>query len=539
MKRGNPTTEITRNDFSQHDEDPSGKAKAGDSTKTHPTVYIVFFSLLLDLLAFTMILPLLPSLLEYYRVNDQMGLHTSLSNSIRSFREIVGAPERFSSVLFGGFLGSMFSFLQFLVSPIAGGLSDYYGRKPILLLSLFGIMSSYGLWAISNNFGLFVLARFIGGLSKGNISLSMAIITDVSNKENRGKGMALVGIAFSIGFIVGPMIGAVFSRFSDKSTDHWFVFPALFAMLLAGCDILFCLLCLKETLPIEKRAKTVINSLSQAMELISIKALFRFDAVKNLSKPDLESLKQLGFIYFVYLFLYSGLEFTVTFLMFHKFGFNSIDQAKMFLTTGVIMALLQGGVVRRIKMEKMKQSAVLGLILIVPSFIIVGLSKNVFWLYVGMALFAVCKCSQNPLLKLTFIRFSFVSHCVLRYMFDYADCKVRKLRPKRNSARYIQIAGCSSASSRPDCLVDCILVHRLNSNVLNWWTRASLSDCEALQAEIIMKLGTSKRINYESIVNSISERERLKIAKINLCITSTRHSFTKQFFYSTVLFYNK
>lgn len=390
MKRGK-STEVVKNGNSQLDDDLLEKSKAGESTKTHPTVYIVFFSLLLDLLAFTMILPLLPSLLEHYRVNDQMGLYTSLSNSVRFFRELVGAPERYTSVLFGGFLGSMFSFLQFVVSPIAGGLSDYYGRKPILLASLFGIMSSYGLWALSGNFGLFVLARFIGGLSKGNISLSMAIITDVSNKQNRGKGMALVGIAFSLGFIIGPMIGAIFSRFSDKSSENWFVFPALFAMLLAGTDIIFCMLCLKESLPIDKRAKTVINSLSQAVELISIKSLFRFDAVKNLSKLDLESLKELGFIYFVYLFLYSGLEFTVTFLMFHKFGFNSIDQAKMFLTTGVIMALLQGGVVRRIKMEKMKQSAVLGLILIVPSFIIVGLSRNVFWLYVGMMLFAVCK----------------------------------------------------------------------------------------------------------------------------------------------------
>lgn len=384
VKNGNPV-------YNNNDDDPAGKLKAGDVTKTHPTVYIVFFSLLLDLLAFTMILPLLPSLLEHYRLNDKLGLYTSLSNSVSFFRDLVGAPERYTSVLFGGALGSMFSFLQFIVSPIAGGLSDYYGRKPILLCSLIGIASSYGLWAISKNFGLFVFARFIGGLSKGNISLSMAIITDVSNKHNRGKGMALVGIAFSLGFILGPMIGAVFSRFSDKSSENWFVPPALFATCLAVADILFCYLCLKETLPLEKRAKTVINSVSQALEHISVKSLFRFDAVKNLSTDDLKSLKQLGFIYFIYLFLYSGLEFTVTFLMFHKFGFNSIDQAKMFLTTGVVMSLLQGGVVRRIKMEKTKQAAVLGLVLIIPSFIIVGLSRNVFWLYIGMILFAICK----------------------------------------------------------------------------------------------------------------------------------------------------
>ncbi|KAL7024316.1 hypothetical protein ACKWTF_012992 [Chironomus riparius] len=370
--------------------DVTGKDKAQvASTKTHPTVYIVFFSLLLDLLAFTMILPLLPSLLEHYRVNDKDGLYTTLSNSISYFTQLVGAPDKYTSVLFGGFLGSMFSLLQFIISPLAGGLSDYYGRKPILLVTLFGIIGSYGLWAVSSNFGLFVLARFVGGLSKGNISLSMAIITDVSSKENRGKGMALVGIAFSLGFIVGPIIGAVFSRFADKSSTDWFAYPALFAMCLATLDALFVMFCLKESLPVEKRAKTVINSVSQALEHISILSLFRFDAVKNLSKADVASLKQLGFIYFVYLFIYSGLEFTVTFLMFHKFGYNSMDQAKMFLTTGVIMTILQGGVVRRIKLERTKQAAVFGLILIIPSYVIVGLSENSFWLYVGMILYAI------------------------------------------------------------------------------------------------------------------------------------------------------
>lgn len=106
------------------------------NTKTHPTVYIVFGSLLLDLLAFTMILPLLPSLLEYYRLNDKAGLYHTLSTSVRYFQELVGAPEKYNSVLFGGFLGSMYSFLQFVASPIMGGLSDSYGRRPILLICL-------------------------------------------------------------------------------------------------------------------------------------------------------------------------------------------------------------------------------------------------------------------------------------------------------------------------------------------------------------------------------------------------------------------
>lgn len=106
------------------------------SHKTHKSVHIIFVSLLLDLLAFTIILPLLPTILERYRHDDSSGLYVQLSSQIRYFQELLGAPDRYSSVLFGGFLGSMFSFLQFIVSPIMGALSDCYGRKPILLFSL-------------------------------------------------------------------------------------------------------------------------------------------------------------------------------------------------------------------------------------------------------------------------------------------------------------------------------------------------------------------------------------------------------------------
>lgn len=131
------TTSDKENGTASNLTNPTSNPKAtNDHSKTHPTVYIVFISLLLDLLAFTMILPLLPSLLEYYRLNDRAGLYHSLSNSVKFFQQLVGAPDKFNSVLFGGFLGSMFSFLQFVVSPIVGGLSDCYGRKPIMMICL-------------------------------------------------------------------------------------------------------------------------------------------------------------------------------------------------------------------------------------------------------------------------------------------------------------------------------------------------------------------------------------------------------------------
>ncbi|XP_060537337.1 major facilitator superfamily domain-containing protein 10 isoform X2 [Cylas formicarius] len=157
--------------------------------KVNPTVYVVFISLLLDLLAFTIILPLLPSLLDYYRENDSSGLYSWLSSKVYGFQKLVGAPEKFNSVLFGGFLGSMFSFLQFVASPIVGGISDIVGRKPVMIFCLGGLVLSYVVWALATNLWFFIIARFIGGISKGNVSLSMAIVTDVSSMKTRGKGM--------------------------------------------------------------------------------------------------------------------------------------------------------------------------------------------------------------------------------------------------------------------------------------------------------------------------------------------------------------
>lgn len=127
------TTLLTNNN-----DEGKGKKTEADShnpkEKTNPMVFVVFISLLFDLLAFTIILPLLPSLLEYFKNNDSSGLYTILTERIKWFQELVEAPERYNSVLFGGLLGSMFSFLQFVASPVVGALSDYYGRKPVIIV---------------------------------------------------------------------------------------------------------------------------------------------------------------------------------------------------------------------------------------------------------------------------------------------------------------------------------------------------------------------------------------------------------------------
>ncbi|GLH07947.1 uncharacterized protein GBIM_13318 [Gryllus bimaculatus] len=410
------------NGISEHKFQSGNSESKPKSPDNSGVVYQVFISLLLDLLAFTMILPLFPSILDHYRLNDSPdGLYPWLLKQIKLFQQLTGTPDRFSSVLFGGFLGSMFSLLQFLASPLIGGISDAYGRKPVMICCLIGIASSYVLWALSKNFAFFVVARIIGGISKGNVSLSLAIVADVSTPKTRGRGMALVGVAFSVGFIVGPVIGAAFAHWSHGQTGNWYVVPASFALGLAVMDVFYVTMFLKETLPKANRKKSVITSLNQAVAYINVIDLFQFRAVKEIQKkeelslseaqyeeiakridhrahvlkelytvccgnfvsikpvmlPNQEessdhlrgswdswvhnyqnSLRWLGYVYFIYLFLYSGMEFTLTFLTHHKFNYTSMQQGWMFFVIGLTMALMQGFYVRKLPEDKMASTTI-------------------------------------------------------------------------------------------------------------------------------------------------------------------------------------
>ncbi|GLH07946.1 Major facilitator superfamily domain-containing protein 10 [Gryllus bimaculatus] len=385
------------NGISEHKFQSGNSESKPKSPDNSGVVYQVFISLLLDLLAFTMILPLFPSILDHYRLNDSPdGLYPWLLKQIKLFQQLTGTPDRFSSVLFGGFLGSMFSLLQFLASPLIGGISDAYGRKPVMICCLIGIASSYVLWALSKNFAFFVVARIIGGISKGNVSLSLAIVADVSTPKTRGRGMALVGVAFSVGFIVGPVIGAAFAHWSHGQTGNWYVVPASFALGLAVMDVFYVTMFLKETLPKANRKKSVITSLNQAVAYINVIDLFQFRAVKEIQKKDQNSLRWLGYVYFIYLFLYSGMEFTLTFLTHHKFNYTSMQQGWMFFVIGLTMALMQGFYVRKLPEDKMASTTIWGLFLIIPAFISVGLASSPILLYFGLFLFAVSTAMVVP-----------------------------------------------------------------------------------------------------------------------------------------------
>lgn len=350
--------------------------------------YVVFISLILDLLGFTLILPLFPKIFEFYHSNKDDETYHMLHYYLDEFRKYFAAPDNkgFNSVLFGGFVGSIFSLLQFISSTLIGAASDSYGRKPVLLLVMLGTLLSYLVWSVSSCFMIFLISRIIGGISKANVSLSIAIMTDLSDAATRSSAMALVGIAFSLGFLIGPCVGAVFSS-KLSSTAAIYTYPSYLAIALTIINLFFVAKFYKESLPTEKRSKSFKNNLSETFDYLNPATLLNFSLIKSVSQSESNTLKKLGLAQFLYLFIYSGLEFTLTFLVHNKFSYNSIQQGKMFLFIGICMVFVQGGYVRRIKQGNHVRAAIKAILVLIPALVILGLANSQAIFYIGLALY--------------------------------------------------------------------------------------------------------------------------------------------------------
>ncbi|EMD40786.1 hypothetical protein CERSUDRAFT_111370 [Gelatoporia subvermispora B] len=330
---------------------------------------VVFLSLVLDLFAFTIPLPLFPRIIEWYtkrEVSDPSGFLSRtlyLVSSIRGlFYEPKSNPQRWDIVLLGGLMGSVFSVLQWFISPKIGSLSDKYGRKRVLLLTMIGNILSAVVWLKSTTFATYLLSRVIGGLSEGNVQLAIAILSDITTPANRSKALAHVGIAFAICFCIGPPIGAYFASKPIPSTlettgTQWNVYatPALITLVLLVAETAFLMIALPETRgkkapvdPSEKQrsngaANGTSNGKANGVSNGSASKLTRAQSVEQ----RLNMLKTLRRLHFLFLGVFSGVEFTLTFLTFDLFDWNNKQNGALIGSIGIISALLQGGYVRR------------------------------------------------------------------------------------------------------------------------------------------------------------------------------------------------
>ena len=238
-------------------------------------------------------------------------------------------------------MGSLFSFCQAFASPIIGRLSDKHGRRTALLWSMMGNIASVALWVVAVDFRTFLASRVVGGLSEGNVQLATAMAADISDEQQRGATMALVGVCFSIAFTFGPALGAWLANVSTVAANP-FATAAGFSLFLILTETLYLYAYLPETLP-EKEKEEVGGDKERKLKLKHART---------------NSHILLNFTHFVFILFFSGMEFSLPFMTYDLFGYTSAKNGRMLGYMGLVASLLQGSVVRRLHPLRVVQMGV-------------------------------------------------------------------------------------------------------------------------------------------------------------------------------------
>ncbi len=183
----------------------------------------IFVTLLIDVIGLGIIIPVIPQLIEELIQGD-------ISEAAK----------------YGGWLGFAYAFVQFIFSPLVGNLSDKYGRRPIILISLFGFAIDYIVLALSPNIYWLFIGRIIAGITGASITTASAYIADISTDQDRAKNFGLIGAAFGVGFIIGPVLGGVLGHYGSRV-------PFYAAAALCALNWLYGYFILPESLPKENR----------------------------------------------------------------------------------------------------------------------------------------------------------------------------------------------------------------------------------------------------------------------------------------------
>ncbi len=268
--------------------------------KKKSALSLIFLTVFIDLLGFGILIPILPTFAKIELLVDETAI---------------------------GVVVAVYSFVQFLFNPILGRLSDKYGRKPIIVISLFINAIGYVLFAFTTSYIILLVSRIVAGIGGSSISVAQAYIADVTTKENRAKGMGVIGAAFGLGFVFGPLMGGFLASYGYMVTGFA---SATFSIL----AFIFTITLLPE------------SNLNRNAPAESKRKLIDFDDLKNVfAKPERA---MLIFLFFVLTFSFANIYGTFALLGLQVYGFSDMQNGFMFGIIGLTSAIVQGGLIGRI-----------------------------------------------------------------------------------------------------------------------------------------------------------------------------------------------
>ena len=268
---------------------------------TRSPLVVIFTTVFIDLVGFGIVIPVLPFYAEGTEFN---------------------ATPRTVGLLFASY-----SIMQLFFSPLLGRLSDKYGRRPVLLISIIGTGIGFLILGFARTLWMLFVGRILDGISGGNISTAQAYIADITTKEDRAKGMGLLGAAFGLGFIFGPAIGGILS--------HWGIHvPFLFAAALSFANATLLYFTLPETVTADHPARV---SAARGRGLTQV--------IYSLRQP------RLGFIltiYFLFIVAFSIMTTSFSLYTMFRFGYDAHHNGYLFAYVGLIAVVIQGVLIGRL-----------------------------------------------------------------------------------------------------------------------------------------------------------------------------------------------
>jgi DHA1 family tetracycline resistance protein-like MFS transporter len=306
--------------------------------KREAALGFIFVTVLIDVIGFGIIIPVLPKLI------------TQLTGGTLS-----------DASLYGGWLMFTFSIMQFLFSPVLGSLSDRYGRRPILLFSLFGFGLDYLVLAFAPSIAWLFIARIFAGITGASFGTATAYIADVSVPEKRAQNFGLIGAAFGLGFIIGPVIGGILGEYGAR-------IPFIAAAALTFINWLYGYFILPESLKPENRRKFDIK---RANPIGSLQHLKKYPVILGL-------VASLVCIYIAQ----HAVQSNWTYFTMEKFKWDEAMVGYSLGVVGVLVALVQGGLIRIVTPKLgAKRSVYFGLGLYLIGFILFAFASTSWMMF--------------------------------------------------------------------------------------------------------------------------------------------------------------